>query len=131
MADDALVDLIRRIERSMRCQCVALVALVSLVVVAQALVLVLVFSKCAESRGPVIQANPVNSNDIEITGESAAIQERARLRGYFTKAEFAELLGVSVRTLERRIEDGEVSPGPRKDESGRVLIDLDATMTRQ
>lgn len=131
MTDEALVDLIRRIERSMRCQCVALVALVALVILAQALVLVLVFTRCDGGKAPSIENNPVNSNDIEIHGESAAIQDRARMRGWFTKAEFAELLGVSVRTLERRIEDGQIEPAPIKDESGRVLINLDATLTRQ
>lgn len=75
-----------------------------------------------------IEANPVNSNlnSVRVNDPCDMIEERAARQGYFTKAQFAELMGFSVRTLERRIAEGRIDPPPTITESGHVRLSLDS-----
>ena len=77
-----------------------------------------------------VEANPVNSNinNVSVPDSLTIERERAARIGYYTKAQFAQLMGFSVRTLERRIACGCMSPPPTITESGEVRIDLDATL---
>ncbi len=73
-------------------------------------------------------ANPEIVNNL--SNPSEAIEARGERQGYYTKAQFAQLMGFSVRTLERRIADNLLHPPVVITESGEVRIDLDATLTR-
>ena len=79
------------------------------------------------TKGIIAEANPVNSNSLIISNGLAA-EEKAKRFGFYTRAQFAEVIGVSVRTLDRRIAAKEVIPPPTKTQSGEVRIPLNAVV---
>lgn len=67
-------------------------------------------------------ANPAITNNLSDPTE--AIESRGERQGYYTKAQFAQLLGFSIRTLERRIAANLLSPPATVLDNGEVRIDL-------
>ena len=65
-----------------------------------------------------------NVNTLTSSNPRDGIVARAEARGYYYQSEYAELQGMSVRTLQRRSNDGRLSPPATKDSDGRVKIEL-------
>jgi hypothetical protein len=106
---------------------------VKLVVAMQSMVFlvvlgVIVFYK-ETTAGPVMrQENNQEMSPVISVDDFSGIEKRAGVRGHFTREEFAEIVGVSVRTLDRKIRAGLVDPAPVRNEAGRVAIALDAEL---
>lgn len=70
------------------------------------------------------QSVNTNTQTLNSVSPIQIMQERAESRGYYYQDEFAEIQGMSVRTLQRRASDGRLDPAPSKDKDGRVRIEL-------
>jgi hypothetical protein len=73
-------------------------------------------------------ANPVMTTNVHGSDDLALIRARAGRRGYFFKAEFAELMGVSEKTVDRWRDADRIESG--SDTDGRVAIPLDAAVLK-
>ena len=71
-------------------------------------------------------ANPVITTNLQAPDQASMIKERAAMRGYYYKSEFAELMGVSEKTVDRWRESGRLHAA--EDEEGRIAIPLDAEL---
>ena len=71
------------------------------------------------------EANPEIVTNVTSGSELDHIKDRANKRGYYYRGEFADIMGISERTLDRRIEDGRLDPAPKEDGEGRISIPLD------
>lgn len=70
-------------------------------------------------------ASPEFSNQVTTGSELDHIKERAERRGYYYQSEFAEVMGVSEKTIQRRIDSGRLNPLPGTDSEGRIRIELE------
>lgn len=105
--------------------CVALMAMTFLV--SLSLLGFLIWNQGKGSHAPVIEntANPEFTNQVTTGNRLDHVKDRAEKRGYYYQAEFAEVMGVSEKTIQRRIDDGRLDPPPFEDSEGRVAIPLD------
>jgi hypothetical protein len=72
------------------------------------------------------EANPQISTTIEAPDAIRRIEERAAVRGYYYKSEFAEKMGVSEKTIDRWRSTGRLPDVV--DDDGRVAIPLDSKL---
>ena len=73
-------------------------------------------------------ASPHITTNLQAPDKTSVIKSRALTRGYYYKDEFAELMDVSERQVDRWRESGRLVTG--EDEEGRVTIPLDVALSK-
>lgn len=131
MEDAELIARLKDLKRTQRASLFLLGAMVALLLLAFGLIILLILP-IREAERIRIEANPMNqnSNSVTVADPLAAIEARGKRQGFYSKAQFSDLMGFSVRTLERRIRADLLEPPARVTDSGDVRISLETTIRR-